>query len=310
VFLVLGVIVAGFSAMSPTFLGRDNVVNLLRIAAPILLICSGAALIMIAAQIDLSVGSMVGLSGVVYCILLKSGFGFFGAAVLTLVLGVVMGWINGLLVTRLRIVPVIATLVTLYIFRGVAWTLTPRKIGLIKGDMPEGINDFARADVFLGLPAAFYVAAAAIVVMVIVQKKTVLGKYAAAIGGNRTAAELSGINVIRTIWILYVIVGVLSSIGGIARASYMSMGDPKTGNLMELEVIIAVLLGGARFKGGEGSVLKSIVGALIIMCVSTGMTVLWVPPYWRTFAKGIVLIGAIAVYTLITRKAEKEFRTH
>ncbi|MBC8373111.1 MAG: ABC transporter permease [Planctomycetes bacterium] len=303
-FLVLALIVTGFSAMSSNFLNQANIVNILRMAVPILLICSGVTLIMVAAQIDLSVGSMVGLSGVVYCILLKNGFGFFEATLLTLELGVVMGFINGLLVTKLRIVPVIATLVTLYIFRGIAWTLTPRKVGLIKGNMPEGINDFARSPVLLGLPAAFYVTVAVIVIMVIIQKRTVLGKYAAAIGGNRTAAELSGINVIGTIWILYIIVGVLSSIGGIARASYLSMGDPMTGNLMELEVIIAVLLGGARFRGGEGSVLKTIVGALIIMCVATGMTVLWVPPYWESFAKGIVLIGTIAVYTVITKQVE------
>jgi ribose transport system permease protein len=109
-------------------------------------------------------------------------------AVLPVGLGVILGYINGLLVTKLRIVPVIATLVTLYIFRGIALALTPRGIGLIKGNLPEGINDFARAPVFLGLPAAFYVALAVIVIMVIIQKKTVLGKYAAAIGGNRTAA--------------------------------------------------------------------------------------------------------------------------
>jgi ribose transport system permease protein len=308
VFFVLTLIVISFSAVSLNFLNPANIVNILRMAVPILLVSTGATLIMVAAQIDLSVGSMVSLSGVVYCILLKNGFGFFSGTVLTLVLGVIMGYVNGLLVMKLRIVPVIATLVTLYLFRGIAWTLTPRQVGLIKGDMPEGINDFARAPVLFGLPAAFYVAVAVIVVMVIVQRKTVLGKYAAAIGGNRTAAELSGINVVWTIWILYIIVGFLAAIGGIARASYLSMGDPMTGNLMELEVIIAVLLGGTRFSGGEGSVLKTVVGVLIIMCVSIGMTVLWIPPYWQSFAKGIVLIGTVAFYTLITKKVEEGYK--
>lgn len=308
VFLVLALIIVSFSAVSLDFLDPANIVHILRMAVPILLVSTGATLIMVAAQIDLSVGSMVSLSGVVYCILLKNGFGFFAGTVLTLGLGVIMGYINGLLVMKLRIVPVIATLVTLYLFRGIAWTLTPRQIGLIKGDMPEGINDFARAPVLLGLPAAFYVAVAVIIIMVIVQKKTVLGKYAAAIGGNRIAAELSGINVVWTIMILYIIVGCLASIGGIARASYLSMGDPMTGNLMELEVIIAVLLGGTRFSGGEGSVLKTTVGVLIIMCVSIGMTVLWIPPYWQSFAKGVVLIVTVAIYTLITRKVEQGYR--
>jgi len=119
-----------------------------------------------------------------------------------------------------------------------------------------------------------------------------------------SAAELSGINVVWMVWLLYIITGLLSSIGGIARASYLSMGDPQTGNLMELEVIIAVLLGGTRFYGGEGSILKTVIGALIIMCVSVGMMVLWIPPYWQSFAKGIVLIGTVAVYTLIKERVE------
>jgi ribose transport system permease protein len=304
VFIVLALIVIGFSAVSLNFLNPYNIVNILRMSVPILLVSCGATLIMISANIDLSVGSIVGLSGVMYCIMLKNGFGFFWGIVLTLTLGVLMGFINGLLVMKLRIVPVIATLVTLYLFRGIAWTLTPRQVGLIKGNMPPGINDFARAPVFLGLPMAFYTAIAVIVIMVIVQRKTVLGKYTAAIGGNRTAAELSGINVVWTVWLLYIITGVLSSIGGIARASYLSMGDPQTGNLMELEAIIAVLLGGTRFYGGEGSILKTVIGALIIMCVSVGMTVLWIPPYWQSFAKGIVLIGTVAVYTLIKERVE------
>jgi ribose/xylose/arabinose/galactoside ABC-type transport system permease subunit len=302
VFVVLALIVIGFSAVSLNFLNADNIINLLRMSVPILLVSGAATLIMISGNIDLSVGSMVGLSGVIYCILLQNGFGYFWGFVLTLVLGVVLGYINGLLVMKWRIVPVIATLATLYLYRGIAWTLTPRQVGLIKGNIPPGINDFARTPVFLGLPLAFYVAIAAIVILIIVQKKMALGKYAAAIGGNRTAAELSGINVVWTVWMLYMIAGFLSALGGIARASYLSMGDPITGDGLELVAIIAVLLGGTSFYGGEGSVLKTIVGALIIMCVTVGMMVLWIPPYWQSLAKGLVLIVTVAVYTLIKEK--------
>ena len=302
VFVVLAVIVIGFSAVSLNFLNADNIINLLRMSVPILLVSGAATLIMISGNIDLSVGSMVGLSGVIYCILLQNGFGYFWGFALTLVLGVALGYINGLLVMKWRIVPVIATLATLYLYRGIAWTLTPRQVGLIKGNMPPGINDFARTPVFLGLPLAFYVTIAAIVILIIVQKKMAIGKYAAAIGGNRTAAELSGINVVWTVWMLYMIAGFLSALGGIARASYLSMGDPITGDGLELVAIIAVLLGGTSFYGGEGSVLKTIVGALIIMCVTVGMMVLWIPPYWQSLAKGLVLIITVAVYTLIKEK--------
>jgi ribose transport system permease protein len=302
VFVVLALIVIGFSAVSLNFLNADNIINLLRMSVPTLLVSGAATLIMISGNIDLSVGSMVGLSGVIYCILLQNQFGYFWGFVVTLVLGVALGYINGLLVMKWRIVPVIATLATLYLYRGIAWTLTPRQIGLIKGHIPPGINDFARTPVFLGLPLAFYVAIVAIVFLIIVQKKMALGKYAAAIGGNRTAAELSGINVVWTVWMLYMIAGFLSALGGIARASYLSMGDPITGDGLELVAIIAVLLGGTSFYGGEGSVLKTIIGALIIMCVTVGMMVLWIPPYWQSLAKGLVLIVTVAVYTLIKEK--------
>ena len=305
VYAVLALIVIGFSAVSLNFLNPDNIVNILRMSVPILLVSSAATLVMISGNIDLSVGSMVGLSGVIYAILLQNGFGFFWGVVLSMVLGVFMGWINGLLVMKWRIVPVIATLATLYLYRGFAWTLTPRQVGLIKGNMPAGINDFARAPVFLGLPMALYVTIIAIVLMIVIQKKMALGKYTAAIGGNRTAAELSGINVVRTVWLLYIIAGLLAALGGIARASYLSMGDPITGDGLELVAIIAVLLGGTSFYGGEGSVLKTVVGALIIMCETVGMMVLGIPPYWQSLVKGIVLIVTVAIYMLIQEKVEK-----
>jgi ribose/xylose/arabinose/galactoside ABC-type transport system permease subunit len=138
-------------------------------------------------------------------------------------------------------------------------------------------------------------------VLVLVQRRTILGKYAAAIGGNRTAAELSGINAVRWVWVLYVIVGFFAALAGTARASYMSLGDPLSGDGMELDCIIAVLLGGTAFSGGEGSVAKTIVGALIIMCVTTGLMTV-IPAYWQNWAKGSVLIIAVVLNHLLVRE--------
>ena len=162
------------------------------------------------------------------------------------------------------------------------------------------INDFARKDVILGLPLAFFVAIAVIIALVIVQRKTILGKYAAAIGGNRTAAELSGINAVKYVWLLYVIVGFFAAPAGVARASYMSLGDPLSGDGMELDCIIAVLLGGTAFSGGEGSVAKTMVGALIIVCVTTGLMTV-IPAYWQTVAKGTVLLFAVVLNHILVR---------
>jgi ribose/xylose/arabinose/galactoside ABC-type transport system permease subunit len=205
---------------------------------------------------------------------------------------------------KLRITPVIATLVMLNLFKGIALLIVGRGNSAIKStatqSMPVWINDFARKDVLLGLPWAFWIALLVILILVIVQRKTILGKYAAAIGGNRLAAELSGINAVRMVWLLYIIVGLFAAMAGMARASYMSLGDPLSGDLMELDCIIAVLLGGTAFSGGEGSVAKTIVGALIIVCVTTGLMTV-IPAYWQTVAKGTVLVAAVALNHVLVR---------
>lgn len=183
---------------------------------------------MIAGYIDLSVGSAMSLCAVLFALLVREGVSFAPAVALTLLLGVGLGALNGLLVMRLRITPVIATLVTLSLFKGAALLVVPDGVSAIKGapghPMPPSINAYARSEVWLGLPAAFYAA-----------------------------------------------VGVCAAAAGVARASYMSLGDPLSGDGMELDCIIAVLLGGTAFSGGEGSVAKTVIGALIIVCVTTGL---------------------------------------
>jgi ribose/xylose/arabinose/galactoside ABC-type transport system permease subunit len=314
IYIVLLLIVLVFSLVKldrVSFFGRghffspDSLINLFRSAAPIMTLSGAFTLLMISGNIDLSVGSAMSLSAVIFALLILNGFAFLPALIITLLLGVGCGALNGLLVMKLRITPVIATLVTLNLFKGIALLIVPDGLSAIKGSaerpMPAWINDYARKDVFLGLPLAFYIAILVIVLLVIVQRKTILGKYAAAVGGNRTAAELSGINAVRIGWILYIMVGLFAALAGIARASYMSLGDPLSGDGMELNCIIAVLLGGTAFTGGEGSVLKTIIGALIIMCVTIGLMTV-VQPYWQMVAKGSVLIFAVALNHLLIRE--------
>ncbi|MGD0727759.1 MAG: ABC transporter permease [Spirochaetia bacterium] len=287
------------------FLSPDSIVNLLRSAVPIMTLSGAFTLLMISGYIDLSVGSAMSLSAVVFAWLILNGFAFLPALLITVILGIAMGYLNGFLVMKLRITPVIATLVTLSIFKGIALLIVPDGLSAIKGSaeriMPAWINDYGRKDVILGLPWAFFVALAVIAVLVIVQKRTIVGKYAAAIGGNRTSAELSGINAVKWVWVLYVVVGLFAAFAGVARASYMSLGDPLSGDGMELDCIIAVLLGGTAFSGGEGSVAKTIIGALIIMCVTTGLMTV-IPAFWQTVAKGSVLLFAVVLNHLLVRE--------
>ena len=286
------------------FLSPDNIINLLRIAVPIMTLSGAFTFLMIAQYIDLSVGSAMSLSAVVFALMILNGFAFLPALLITLILGIVMGFLNGLLVMKLRITAVIATLVTLSLFKGIALLIVPDGLSAIKGSadkpMPAWINNYARHDVLFGLPMAFFIALVVIAALVIAQRKTLLGKYTAAIGGNPTAAALSGINAVMVVWLLYIIVGLSAALAGVARASYMSLGDPLSGDGMELACIIAVLLGGTRFAGGEGSVEKTIVGAIIIICVTVGMLTI-IPAYWQTLTMGCVLIIAVTLNHLLVR---------
>jgi ribose/xylose/arabinose/galactoside ABC-type transport system permease subunit len=314
IYIVLVLIVVVFSVVKlgqveffgrGHFLSPDSIVNLLRSAAPIMTLSGAFTLLMISGYIDLSVGSAMSLNAVVFALMILNGFPFMVALPITLVMGIAMGALNGLLVVKLRITPVIATLVTLSLFKGIALLIVPAGLSAIKGSaarpMPAWINDFARKDVILGLPWAFFIAILVIAALVIVQRRTIVGKYATAIGGNRTAAELSGINAVKWVWILYVLVGFCAALAGMARASYMSLGDPLSGDGMELDCIIAVLLGGTAFSGGEGYVARTIIGALIIMCVTTGLMTV-IPAFWQVVAKGSVLLFAVVLNHLLVRE--------
>jgi ribose/xylose/arabinose/galactoside ABC-type transport system permease subunit len=317
IYVVLALIVFGLSVAKyndaglfgrGSFLSPDSLINLLRSSVPILILSGAFTLLMISGYIDLSVGSAMSLTAVAFAWMLLNGFGFLPAILVTLILGIVLGALNGLLVMRLRITPVIATLVTLNLFKGLALLIVPDGLSAIKSSatqaMPKWINDFARKDVLLGMPWAFWVAILVIIALTIVQRKTILGKYATAIGGNRLAAELSGINAVKMVWLLYIIVGFFAALAGVARASYMSLGDPLSGDGMELNCLIAVLLGGTAFSGGEGSVPKTIVGSLIIICITIGLLTI-IPAYWQNVAKGTVLVVAVVLNHLLVRERIK-----
>lgn len=287
------------------FLSERNIINVLRVSAPILTLAGAFTLLMISGYIDLSVGSAMSLCAVVYAMLAINGVPMLPAFFLTVVLGVILGLINGALVMILKVTPVIATLITLSLYKGIALLLVEDGVSAIKSGgglkMPGWFNDYGRDGVLLGLPMAFWVAVAVTIAMIIAQDRMKLGKYAAATGGNPTAAELSGISTVKTVITLYVLVGVCAALAGIARSSFMSLGDPLSGDGMELTAILVVLLGGTAFSGGEGRVLKSFIGALIIMSLTVGMLTL-VPAYFQTLVVGSALLIAAASNHLVSRK--------
>ena len=314
IYFVLVAVILGLSAANldsyglferGNFLYKKNIINILRVSAPLITLSGAFCLLMVSGYIDLSVGSAMSLSAVIYALLAINGVPFVLAFAITVVVGAGLGVINGFLVVRLKITPVIATLITLSFYKGIALLLVQDGVSAIKSGgglkMPSWFNSYGREGVLLGLPMAFWIAAGVILVLVIAQNRTLLGKYAAATGGNPTAATLSGINTNRVVFLLYIIVGVTAALAGIARSSFMSLGDPLSGDGMELNAILVVLIGGTAFSGGEGRVLRSFIGALIIMALTVGMLTL-VPAYFQTLVIGAALLTAAASNHLISRK--------
>lgn len=314
IYFVLVAVILGLSAANldsyglferGNFLYKKNIINILRVSAPLITLSGAFCLLMVSGYIDLSVGSAMSLSAVIYALLAINGVPFVLAFAITVVVGAGLGAINGFLVVRLKITPVIATLITLSFYKGIALLLVQDGVSAIKSGgglkMPSWFNSYGREGVLLGLPMAFWIAVGVILVLVIAQNRTLLGKYAAATGGNPTAATLSGINTNRVVFLLYIIVGVTAALAGIARSSFMSLGDPLSGDGMELNAILVVLVGGTAFSGGEGRVLRSFIGALIIMALTVGMLTL-VPAYFQTLVIGAALLTAAASNHLISRK--------
>jgi len=287
------------------FLFLPNVASLLRMSVPILMISSVFTLIFITGNIDLSVGSTLSLTTVTHALLVINGVPFFVSLVLVVILGVVLGAINGVLVTRLRITPVIATLITMNAYQGIARYLVPPGVSSItstaEAKMPEWMGYFSKTPVLLGVSWAFIVAMVLLICLVILQKKTVFGRHLVAIGGNKTAAKLSGINVVKTVSIVYILIGAISALAGVAQASYLTIGNPYTGTGAETDAIIACLLGGTVFTGGEGSVVKSFVGALIIVCLTFGLKSV-IPEYWQMLATGVVLVSAVVLNHMLSKE--------
>ena len=287
------------------FLSSASIVSMARQAAPIITLASGFTFIMIAGYMDLSVGSAMSLCQVVYAVVVRAGAPFIVGLLVAIAIGIVCGLINGTLVAKLRITPVIATLVTMTVFKGIALIIVPEGLSAIKSTdtlkMPSWISNYGRGKALFGLPPAFYVGVVIVAIIVIIQRRTVIGKYAAAIGGNPTSAQLAGINVVKYVMILYVITGILSAFAGVAQCSFNSLGNPLGGDGFETDCIIAVLLGGTAFEGGEGSAFKSVIGAIIIICITVGMLTV-VDAYYQGFIKGAILILAVTLNKLLNKQ--------
>lgn len=300
--IALIVLCIALSLLSDKFLTVDNGWNVLRQISVNICISVGMTLVILTAGIDLSVGSVLAFSGAVVAGLLKSGLSFpgsdlfigftlLGTLLAGIITGALLGFFNGWVITKFKVPPFVATLAMLTVARGftMLWT---------KGYPISSLGtDFALIGTgwFLGIPILVWIAFLVVIAAIVISNKTALGRYIYAIGGNENAAILSGINSNKVKIIVYTLAGVLAAIGGIMVTSRLDSAQPNAGMSYELDAIAAVVIGGTSLSGGRGTIIGTVLGAIIIGVLNNGLVLLDVSPFWQQVVKGLVILLAVMI---------------
>jgi ribose transport system permease protein len=291
----LGLVVV-FSILSPYFLSVGNAFNIGRAVAVTAIVACGTTIALISGAIDLSIAAVMDLSAVVVGTLTLAGIPAPLAIVCGLACGTSVGMVNGLVVTRLRINPIIATLASAGIVRGIAY--------LITSGHSEALRDpafqFLGRSFVLGVPISMVLGVAVIIVTFFILQRTVFGRMVYSIGGNPVASALAGINIDRWRLLFFMASSLSAAMAGILLLSKLGTVIPNAAAGSELNTIAAVILGGTSLAGGAGTVQGTLVGVLILGTLTNGLTLLNVDPYWQAIVAGVVLILAVAADRLRT----------
>lgn len=300
---------AALSLASDKFLTVDNSMNVLRQISINLCLSIGMTLVILSGGIDLSVGSALALSGAIAAGLLKHGialpllgvslqFTVLGAVLAGILVGLALGWFNGIVITRFSLPPFVATLGTLSIARGLTqlWT----------GGFPiTGLGPqfgFIGTGHFLGLPMPVWISGMLVAMFTVVTRRTRFGRYLYAVGGNERAAQLTGLNLRRIkVWV-YALGGGLAGVAGLILTARLDSATPSAGFGYELDSIAAVVIGGTSLNGGRGSVPGTVLGCLIIGILNNGLVLLEVSPFWQQVIKGLVILLAVALDRISARE--------
>lgn len=288
VFLVIIV-----SALNSSFLTSTNLLNLLRQVSINALIAFGMTFVILTGGIDLSVGSILGLSGAISAQLMVSGYPAFVAILGGILAGALFGSINGLLIAYGKMAPFIATLATMTIFRGATYVFTNGNP--ITGEKLSNsfLFQFMGRGYLFGIPVPILIMIIAYLILFMVLHKMSFGRKTYALGGNEKAAFVAGVKVDRIQLIIYTISGLMASIAGVILTSRLNSAQPNAGTSYEMDAIAAVVLGGTSLSGGKGRIFGTLIGALIIGTLNNGLNLLGVSSFYQQIVKGIVIIIAV-----------------
>jgi ribose transport system permease protein len=285
---------------NPNFLTLDNINSLLTNTAILGILAVGMMLVLVTRGIDLSVGSVLAFSGISGALLMVAGVPILLAVVLALAAGALLGLVNGVAIHEGHVPPFVATLGMMTAARGLTMLVSDAR--MVTG-LPAAFVQFAQMR-FLFLPALFLVWLLLIIASIVVTKSSRFGRNVFAVGSNREAARLSGINIRLSTYGVYMVSGFMSAVGGLLMVSRLANGVPTAGQMYELDAIAAVVVGGASLMGGEGTIIGTVVGALIIATIRNGGNLLGVNPFVLQVLIGVIVVVAVMIDQLNKQRSE------
>lgn len=301
---LLGIVVVLFvflSLTSAVFPSPENLSNLLRQTSINGIIALGMLMVIITAGIDLSVGAVVAIAGIVNALLLQAGVSMWVSIPLTLIIGAAIGVFNGILVHEVSITPFIATLGTLTIVRGLVMIMSGARM---VANLPKEFGQIASGSVF-GIPSMFIIWMVLFAITVFLLNYTQLGRNFFIIGSSKEVARLSGIRLRPNIYAVYGLSSAYAALAGILLSSRLSMGVPTAGISYELDAIAAVVIGGGSLFGAAGSAIGAVLGAIIMQTIRNGGNLLGVDPFALQVIIGALILIAVGIDQLRVRRAEK-----
>jgi len=292
------VIICGvLSIFSPAFLSAQNILNIIRIGSILVILSAGLTLTVLLGGIDLSVGAVLSLGGCITATLIRSGYPLFISIAGGIGAGVLCGLINGSLITFIGIPPFIATYGMLWIAEG--WALILMKAEIIYGFSPQ--FRFIGAGYIMDIPFPIILMIAVSVIMLFILYRTIFGRSIYALGANPSSAIISGVKHKRLQILCYTLSGGFAAISGIIYVSRMNAAEAGVGSPMLLLALAAVVMGGNSLLGGEGGILRTVIGAIIIALVQNMLNLMGIHPYWQNFVLGVILIAAVTGDLLRTK---------
>lgn len=303
IYILLVITVAFFSVFAPNFLSVKNLISILRQVAVLGTIVTGLSMVMISGGMDLSVGAQCAMNGVLTAMLLtKTGIPTFLVVLISLAIGLFFGFLNGIISLKLNIMPMIATLGMMLALQGLAQVVSR---GYAIYGFPDSFLVLGQGYLFgiIPVPVIIFLVVACLAEFVL--SKTYFGRRIYAMGGNREAARLAGVNVDKMHVVVFMLSSLITSIGSIILMARVGSGQPNAGSSYAFDCMSGAVLGGISVAGGEGRIIGAVIGTIIIGVLDNGMLLMGVNPNWQDFVKGVVLVIAVGIDGLNMKKRAK-----